>query len=85
MSDKTRIKITTDCDSVSYQCQYNCFFLWGWQDMHVDLETLAEFDTIEEAQRHIDQWIIRQAEYKAKFIVKRTKKKTKKITYVDYP
>jgi hypothetical protein len=53
--------------------------------MHVDLETLAEFGTIEEAQRHIDQWIIRQAEYDAAQIVKKQKKKTKKITYVDYP
>lgn len=50
MVDKTRIKITTDCNSVSYQCQYYCGFGWWWQDMHVDLETLAEFDTTEQAQ-----------------------------------
>ncbi len=53
--------------------------------MHLDLETLAEFGTIEEAQRHIDQWIIRQAEYKDFEGIKRNRKKTKKVTYVDYP
>ena len=53
--------------------------------MHLDLETLAQFYTIEEAQRHIDQWIVRQVEYKDSELVKRNKKKTKKITYVDYP
>lgn len=83
--NKTRIKITTDCNSVSHQCQYYCGFGWWWQDMHIDLEMLAEFDTIEQAQFHIDQWIIRQAEYDAERIVKRNKKKSKKITYADYP
>lgn len=83
--DRTRIKITTDFNSIRYQCQYYCGFGWWWQDMHVALETLAEFDTIEQAQRHIDQWIIRQAEYKDSEILKKEKKRTKKITYVDYP
>jgi hypothetical protein len=83
--NKTRIKITTDCNSVSYQCQYYCGFFWWWQDMHLDLETLADFDTIKEAQRHIDQWIIRQAEYRAESVVKLNKKKSRKIIYVDYP
>lgn len=83
--NNTQIKIATDCNSVSYQCQYYCGFGWWWQDMHLDLETLAEFDTIEEAQEHIDQWIVRQAEYKAAELVKKEKKRTKKISYVDYP
>lgn len=81
----TRIKITTDCNSIAYQCQYYCGLIWWWQDMHIDLETLAEFDTIEEAQRHIDQWTFRQAEYKDSELIKRNKEKTKKTTYVDYP
>lgn len=85
MMDKTRIKITSDYNSVKYQCQYYCGFGWWWQDMYVDLETLAEFDTIGQAQCHIDQWIIRQAEYKTEESVKRNKKKSKKVVYVNYP
>lgn len=53
--------------------------------MHLDLETLAQFDTLEQAQQHIDQWIIKRTKELDNEIVKKQRKKSKKITYVDYP
>lgn len=81
--NKTRIKIISDCNSVSYQAQYK--IAWCWYDSYINLETLACFETIEEAQLHIDNWIVRQAEYQQKALLRKQKKKTRKISFVDYP
>lgn len=85
----TRIKITTDCDSVSYQAQYGVIWLWGlftsWHDSYIDFETLACFNAIEQAQEHIDNWIIRQAEIAKSDKLKAEKRRTKKISYMKYP
>lgn len=86
---KTRVKITTDCNSVSYQCQYEVkwFFnlLSQWYDMNVNISKPAVFPTIEQAQAHIDVWIVRQAEMLEATKLMIDKKLTKTITYVDYP
>ena len=85
--NKTRIKIITDCNSISYQAQYNVKLAWlsFWYDSYITLEELACFDTIEQAQKHIDEWIIRQAEIDESDKLKAQKRRTKKITYVKYP
>jgi len=83
----TRIKITTDCNSVSYTCQYKTGWqlVYTWHNMHIDLYTVAEFITLQAAQQHIDQQLIKQAEYAEHDKLKALKKKTKRVEYVKYP
>ena len=87
--NKTRIKITTDCNSVSYQCQYEVRWFFNliseWYDMNVNISKPAVFPTVEQAQAHIDVWIIRQQEIIEAINLNLDKKRTKTITYVDYP
>jgi len=82
---QTRIKVVQDKHSVVYYPQYKWFF-W-WLGIPGDLYTIGvyECDSLDGAKSVVDVWIERQKYYQHREEIRKEKKRTKVVSYIDYP
>lgn len=53
--------------------------------MHIVIDEVATFDTLEAARAHIRIWLIKQEQYRIDTEERKRVRKSRKISYIGYP
>lgn len=82
----TRIKVVTQGDYVKYYPEYWAGIFWFWNSIRDNISDEDYVFTLEDAQKRIDNFIIRQAKRRQEDLIRaKTKKVKPKTTYIKYP
>lgn len=82
----TRIKVVTQGDDIKYYPEYWAGIFWLWNSIKEGISDEDYVFTLEDAQKRIDNFIVRRAKRRQEDLIRVKKKKIKpKTTYIKYP